>query len=424
MKRELFISDKNYRPVMNYIFECQRKTDFEAMNRSTEIYLKESLPFYELIDITFNSTSRIAKITFNKTVKYRTIEKYITRNYVRYPVYSEWKNKHTEIKANVRLNNNDLENLLLHEDYLVRKFAMEIVYNIDNPELFPSWYLREYYKNELSAIINIINDETSNVTKNFNNQIIQLENNLVALNKTKTKKEKKVNKANKKYNRVNKKIEAISVSNKNLFLCIVTFGIYHYKNSNYRKAKLISKLNKLRNSVEHTTNSLNKTLNSIGEISKQISEINIKIKTIIDDNNKKISAYKTLYNNRIEGVLPLEMDITHASQDFIPLRSISAFNKEQIVGCYIIKNNENGKCYVGQSKDVLKRLRQHFRGTEPINIIFAKDYYSSSLENKDNLFAVKIIPCQTKDELDKTERKLIEEYGARDIGYNSTVGNK
>lgn len=57
MKRELFISDKNYRPVMNYIFECQRKTDFEAMNRSTEIYLKESLPFYELIDITFNSTS-------------------------------------------------------------------------------------------------------------------------------------------------------------------------------------------------------------------------------------------------------------------------------------------------------------------------------------------------------------------------------
>ena len=87
-------------------------------------------------------------------------------------------------------------------------------------------------------------------------------------------------------------------------------------------------------------------------------------------------------------------------------------------------NNENGKCYVGQSKDVLKRLRQHFKGTEPINIIFANDYYSSSFVKKEDLFSVKIIPCQTKDELDRTERKLIEEYGARQTGYNSTVGNK
>lgn len=194
MKREIFISDNNYQPVMDYIFECREKTDLETMNRSTEIYSKESLPFYELIDVKFNSISRIAKLTFYKTVKYRTIEKYITRNYVRYPVYSEWKSKHSEIKKTVRLNNSDLENLVYNEDGLIKKFALEIVYKLNNPELFPSWYLREYYKNELSAIVNTINNDTATVTKNLKYQISQLENKIAELTKTKIKIEKKAKK--------------------------------------------------------------------------------------------------------------------------------------------------------------------------------------------------------------------------------------
>ena len=424
MKREIFISDNNYQPVMDYIFECREKTDLETMNRSTEIYSKESLPFYELIDVKFNSISRIAKLTFYKTVKYRTIEKYITRNYVRYPVYSEWKSKHSEIKKTVRLNNSDLENLVYNEDGLIKKFALEIVYKLNNPELFPSWYLREYYKNELSAIVNTINNDTATVTKNLKYQISQLENKIAELTKTKIKIEKKAKKIDKKYNRINKKIEAIKDSGKNLFLCIISFGIYLYINSKYRKAKLLAKSEKLKVSIETFSNSLNEAIRSIKEVSDRIMDTNKKIEQQIKDSSKKISDYNEIYRNRIATIQPLNMDINHAGDDFIPLKSISAFNKEQIIGCYIIKNNENGKCYVGQSKDVLKRLRQHFKGTEPTNIIFAKDYFSSKFEKKEDLFSVKIIPCQTKDELDRTERMLIEEYGAREIGYNSTVGNK
>ena len=81
------------------------------------------------------------------------------------------------------------------------------------------------------------------------------------------------------------------------------------------------------------------------------------------------------------------------------------------------------KYYVGQSKDVLKRLKQHFKGTVPHNIIFAEDYYSSTFGNKEDLFEVKIIPCDTKDELDKTEKNLIEKYDAWRSGYNGTSGN-
>lgn len=95
---------------------------------------------------------------------------------------------------------------------------------------------------------------------------------------------------------------------------------------------------------------------------------------------------------------------------------------EKIVGCYIIRNKEKDKYYVGQSKDVIKRLKQHFKGTIPNNIIFAEDYYSSSMDKSD-LFEVKILPCATKDDLDRTEKQLIEKYDAFNSGYNGTNGN-
>ena len=79
--------------------------------------------------------------------------------------------------------------------------------------------------------------------------------------------------------------------------------------------------------------------------------------------------------------------------------------------------------YVGQSKDVYKRIKQHFHGTVPKNVIFAEDYYLSNIENKEKLFEIKIIPCETKDELDKLERELIIEYDALNNGYNGTSGN-
>ena len=424
MKREIFISKTNYRPVMDYIFECRKKTDYSNMLNSTKVNSKESEPYYEILDVSFNYTSRIAKITIYKTVKYRTIEKYITRNYVKYPVYSSWKSKNTEIKKSVRLTNSDLENLLECEDELTRKFAHEIVYRLDDPELFPSWYLRYYYKNELSAIVDTISKELSDKSANFKNEIVKLEEETALLNKTKIKTQKQLTRTIKKHDRINHIIEKMERSDKKVFLCIITFGIYCYFISDFRKTRLVSKRDKLKLSCEKKAELLDNTTNSINDLADKISELNDNIKKTKADALKKISDYKAIYEDRISSIQPLETDIDYASDDFIPLKSISALNKEQIIGCYIIRNKENGKCYVGQSKDVLKRIRQHFKGTVPINIIFAKDYYLSTYENKNDLFSVKIIPCRTKDELDSTERRLIDEYGARETGYNSTTGNK
>ena len=71
----------------------------------------------------------------------------------------------------------------------------------------------------------------------------------------------------------------------------------------------------------------------------------------------------------------------------------------------------------------MKRIKQHFNGTTPKNTIFAEDYYTSQMDNRDNIFELKIIRCETKDELDSLEKKLIYEYDSWNNGYNGTSGN-
>ena len=125
-----------------------------------------------------------------------------------------------------------------------------------------------------------------------------------------------------------------------------------------------------------------------------------------------------------KGIRRLPMEIANFDDSFVPLKALSGIEYKKIVGCYLIHNRENDRYYVGQSKDVMKRLKQHFRGTVPNNVIFAQDYYSSEYEHKEDLFEVKIVPCSTKDELDRKEREYIRRYDANGSGYNSTSGNK
>ena len=56
-------------------------------------------------------------------------------------------------------------------------------------------------------------------------------------------------------------------------------------------------------------------------------------------------------------------------------------------------------------------------------MIFAEDYFKTAEKERDDLFEFMIIPCETKDELDKEEKDLIEEYEAFTKGYNGTSGN-
>jgi hypothetical protein len=383
---------------------------------------KEKPSKYSLSSVEFNINTRITRIEFLQSQEYRTIQRYITQNYVRYPIYSEWKIRKKTIKKTIKLTNTELEILNMNEDDLIKMFAEDIIIKLNNEELFPSWFVKLYLKKELHSDLKEMenlfisfNDnenkkiiEKQNLIKNYNNKILILNKDLF---KTIKRKDKCIVKLNRILN-----------SKHSLFKIIVTFGIYKYLISSKRKNKINFELNQNNNTITKINSDICSDFGKIKECELQINDY----KTYLSEYDKKYKLEKDTriieYNKKISEVKPLSNIITR-DDSFVMLKIFSGLEYEKIIGVYVIHNKENDKYYVGQSKDVMKRIRQHFNGTIPKNYIFTEDYYSSKIDNKDNLFEIKIIKCKTKDELDRLEKELISEYDSWNNGYNGTSGN-
>ena len=383
---------------------------------------KQLPPEYAIAYIDFKETTRVAKIMFRKTVYYRTVERYVQQNYEKYPIYSDWKTKTSTFQRSVKLTNAVLESLEAHSDEFIRQFAFEIITNLANDELVPSWYIKECisedYRAKFKDLEKIKTDKWTTLEKDVAdlNALIQSKNIDLQAN------EKIRHKNIRKFISLLKKLEKTFAHKASLIKSIFSFCIYRYFGSQKRLAILDKKRERL-----------SKTLDSLSDASRKIKaeisliEDEIKNKKRIFEEEKQqientVRDLRAECSKKLQEVTPLPTSYIE-EEKFTPLKKLLAWEYEKIVGCYIIRNTENQRCYVGQSKDVIKRLKQHFHGTVPNNIIFAEDYYSALPENRDSLFEFKIYPCQTKDELDRTEKQLIEEYDAYNSGYNGTSGN-
>ncbi len=88
-------------------------------------------------------------------------------------------------------------------------------------------------------------------------------------------------------------------------------------------------------------------------------------------------------------------------------------------GAYIICNKtKNNSCYVGQSKNVLNRVINHFKGQGNQEVYF--DYKIG------NIYTIKGIALQNSgfSSLNELERSLIQKYNPYELGYNKTRGNR
>lgn len=396
--------------------EKQRLIEAQGSN------VKELSPTQSLASVSFDIETRIAKISILQTQQYRTIEKYVTQNYVKYPIYSPWKKKSKVIIKTLKLTNEELEKLSVNVDPLIRKFAFEIIAEIDQENLFPSWFIREMLNKEHE-------EKKNSICKRFDDFYREKQAEIKKLNdQKKLDTDKKsphlidLSKQKKKERKILSQIDKIENGKKSIFLCIVTFGVYALSFSKKRIEKLKSKLNEIQSKISQTEETILviesqicSHKNKIEEIQALIKKKNYEVRKNLLEENKKLVA-------ELEEVLPLPTQPT-TDQNYISLLNFNGLSYTKIIGCYIIRNVQKDKYYIGQSKDVMKRIRQHFRGTVPNNIVFAEDYYSADQEIRDSLFEVKIIPCETKDELDRTEKELIERYDSFNRGYNGTNGN-
>ena len=141
----------------------------------------------------------------------------------------------------------------------------------------------------------------------------------------------------------------------------------------------------------------------------------------------KMNEYGLKYKNleTVEKTLNEYNNGFDSENNFISLPKFLINEPEEFKGCYIIRNAKNNKVYVGQSKNVIKRINQHFdkKTFAPKNPIFMEDYYRTEENERKGLFEIQTIRLETKDELDRTEKELIGRYDSFRNGYNATAGN-
>lgn len=383
-----------------------------------EIKTKEK-PQYSILKFEYNEETRVLHLDVKESQRYKTIERYKTVYGTKYPIYSDWKTKEKILIKNLKLTSNILEHLRENKDIVIREFAREIISRLPNSSLYPSWYQKELLTQKVNKEIKILKINFQDYEQNQMYFIKKSSKELYSYAQTEKAYLKELEKHRKKLKKFDKKITHIKRILESKFLSKCFF----YLCSGKRMNKYLNKIS----IEEDNIKSIKESIFSLKEQEKQQEElikiyrsnISKKAKEIREKQNLKI----TEYNKKIKGIIPLK-DVTFSdNKDFFMLKDLKHMKYEKIKGCYVIHNRENNKCYVGQSKDVYNRLKQHFKDTYPRNSIFFDDYYKSSLSDKTCLFDIKIIPCATKDELDITEKQLIEEYDSWKKGYNGTSGN-
>ena len=341
----------------------------------------------EMACLDYNAISQIARIDFKLRTSYRTITGYKQISGVKYRIYSDPKIKERYYRETFHVTADALERLDHPADEIVRLFREEVVIRLDCVTAVPSWAIKKWLQEERSAYEHYLDDLVAHKNRTLINASHALEAQSPALNKT-----------------ISKKTHKIEILNAKL-----------QNRTGKRADKLQTKINSAQSIVSACTSKL-KELQGIAETSKsELEAAELKKQSTMEMLEKEVPAL-------IKSVRRLNQE-DPAANGFVLLAQYMLKPYTKITGVYVIRNNKNERCYVGQSKDVIRRLKQHFRNNQPVNPIFQHDYDMASSTERETLFSVKVIPLESKDELDRVEKDLISVYFAYATGYNSTKGN-
>ena len=195
-----------------------------------------------------------------------------------------------------------------------------------------------------------------------------------------------------------------------LFFAPFTLGLSFIGYNSEKQALLNKETNK--NNKEWNANHKIKIDQDNSLLLKEITQFNMECDNTISFN------WNLYHKTKAEEIIWWDKDIHDGWKD-LKIASNSSFrNLNDKKGVYIIWNKTKNKYYVGQSKNMGKRLNDHFSNGEVRNVIFAKDWWNG------DYFCYKVHFCQTKDKLDSLEKQKIEEYNSFEKGYNGTGGNK
>ena len=94
-----------------------------------------------------------------------------------------------------------------------------------------------------------------------------------------------------------------------------------------------------------------------------------------------------------------------------------------VTGIYKITNQQNQKCYIGQSVDISKRWKDHAKCGLGIDTPTGNKLYRDMQDYGIWNFSWELLESCPREELNEKERYYINLYQSKDYGYNTTKGN-
>ena len=91
-------------------------------------------------------------------------------------------------------------------------------------------------------------------------------------------------------------------------------------------------------------------------------------------------------------------------------------------GIYKLTSLQNGKCYIGKSTDVKKRIADHFKSTVGIKSIADQAVHHAILKEGFWNWQIEVITYCDKEKLSELEKYYIEFFKGQEFGYNKTGG--
>lgn len=122
------------------------------------------------------------------------------------------------------------------------------------------------------------------------------------------------------------------------------------------------------------------------------------------------------FKNKLKDIFEKEkkISVNEFFQIYNDAKKITKLSNIEKSGVYILFNITQNKYYVGQSRNIFKRVNNHFTG-KGNGDVYADYKYG-------NNFEITLVKCPI-DELNKTEKYYIEIFDSYHNGYNKNKGN-
>lgn len=281
--------------------------DQEKMNLiSSQVGNREMSPSFSLKNVEFNADTRVCRLEFLQTQQYRTIDRYVTKDYQKYPIYSDWKTKSKVLKKTIKLTNAELESLQSNPDPLIKRFADKIVLSLKNEELLPAWFIIKYLRVQLDEKLKSYDEELAQFEKKTSWTISKSKKYINERKDIIKTCNKQIDELQKKMSQKQADVDKINNAKPNFAKYLFSFGIYAYVISQKRKDKINAKIEDLFNEISQLQSyvfDMNNDISKQTEIIKECTQnFNSKKKSIAAaKDDLKLETYK-----KIDRVEPLK----------------------------------------------------------------------------------------------------------------------